>query len=84
MASAPGQEPRTSVGSADGSRLHGNAASHPLPEVLSKVHLGLREHLVYDGFGDPALLTAPAHKHNGHIEEACGGAAMPHPPSYLC
>lgn len=67
MPSTLGQEPKRSVGSADGSRLQGNAVRHSLPEVLSKVHLGLREHLVYDCFGDPALLTAPAHKQNDQI-----------------
>lgn len=84
MPSTPGREPKRSVGLADVSRLQGNAVSHSLPEVLSKVHLGLREHLVYDCFGDPALLTAPAHKQNDHMKEVCEGEAMQHLPLDLC
>lgn len=41
-------------GSAGLSRLT-DAASHSVPQVLSKVHLGLREHPVDDCFRDPAL-----------------------------
>lgn len=68
------------------SRLQGNAVGHPLPEVLSKVHLGLGQHLVDDGSGDPALPTAPAHEQNGHVKEPGGegGGAMPLLPLGLC
>lgn len=71
MPSTLGPEPKRSVGSADVGRLQGNAVSHPLPEVLSKVHLGLREHLVYDGFGDPALLARRMMKKNDLKKRPC-------------
>lgn len=41
--------------SAGVSHLHRNIISHPLPEVVGKVHLRLREHFVYDRLWDPAL-----------------------------
>ena len=43
--------------SAGVSHLHRNIISHPLPEVVGKVHLRLREHSVYDCLWDPALQT---------------------------
>ena len=43
--------------SAGMSHLHRNVISHPLPEVVGKVHLRLREHFVYDCLWDPALQT---------------------------
>lgn len=43
--------------SAGMSHLHRNIISHPLPEVVGKVHLRLREHSVYDCLWDPALQT---------------------------
>lgn len=61
--------PKRSLGLAGMSHLQGNAVSHSLPEVLSKVHLGLREHLVYDCFWDPALPTARGHQQNGQRKE---------------
>ncbi len=44
--------------SAGVSHLHRNIISHPLPEVVGKVHLRLREHFVYDRLRDPALQMA--------------------------
>lgn len=58
--------------SAGVSHLHRNIISHPLPEVVGKVHLRLREDSVYDGLWDPALQTTrDAHNvrltHFGHF-----------------
>lgn len=50
--------------SADMSHLHRNIISHPLPEVVGKVHLRLREHFVYDCLWDPALRTTETKKEN--------------------
>lgn len=46
------------------SHLHRNVISHPLPEVVGKVHLRLREHFVYDCLWDPALQMTETGKEN--------------------
>lgn len=62
-----------------------DAGSHSVPQVLCKVHLGLREHFVDDCFWDPALSKhQDRSKAIKKLKNQCEGEKMKHPPLDLC